>query len=85
MDMWVMGQRLSPGVQDGDEADFGTETLGGELHARLGRSAQQQAIDRLLVLESDLGRRRRKGEDDVEVGNRQQLGLTSGEPLRSRP
>jgi hypothetical protein len=54
-------------VQDGDEADFSAETLGGERHERLGRSAHQQAVDRLLVLESDLGRRRRQGEDDVEV------------------
>ena len=84
MDMRVMGQRLSPGVQDGDEADLGAEAFGGERHERLGGGAHQQAVDRLLVLEGDLGRRRRQGEDDVEVGNRQQLGLTSGEPLRAR-
>ncbi len=48
MDMRVMGQRLSPAVQDGDEADFGAETLRDERHERLGRSAHQQAIDRLL-------------------------------------
>ena len=59
--------------------------LGGERHERLGGGAHQQAIDRLLVLEGDLGRRWRQGEDDVEVGNRQQFGLTRGEPLRARP
>jgi len=79
-----MGERLSPGVQDGDEANPGVQTLGGERHERLGGSAHQQAVDRLLVLEGDLGRRLRQGEDDVEVGNRQQLDLTSGEPLRAR-
>ncbi len=84
MDMGVVGQRLSPGMQDGDEADPGAQTLGGKRHERLGGGAHQQAVDRLLVLESDLGRRRRQGEDDVEVGNRQQLGLTSGEPHRAR-
>ena len=42
MDMRVMGQRLSPGVQDGDETDFGAETLGGERHERLGRGAHQR-------------------------------------------
>jgi hypothetical protein len=84
MDMGVVGQRLSPGMQDGDEADPGAQTLGGKRHERLGNSAHQQAVDRLLVLESDLGRRRRQGEDHVEVGNRQQLGLTSGEPHRAR-
>ena len=85
MDMGVMGQRLSPGVQDGDEADPGAEALGGKRHERLGGGAHQQAVDRLLVLESDLGRRCRQGEDDVEVGNRKQLGLTSGEPFGPRP
>ena len=84
MDMRMMGQRLPPGVQDGDEADCGAEAFGGEGHERLGRRAHQETVDRLLVLESDLGRRRRQGEDDVEVGNRQQLSLTSGEPPRAR-
>ena len=41
-------------------------------------------IDRLLVLEGDLGRRRRQGEDDMEIGNGQQLGLSRRQPLRSR-
>ena len=63
---------------------LGAQTLGGERHERLGGGAHQQAVDRLLVLESDVGRRRRQSEDDVEVGNRQQLGLTGGEPLRAR-
>ncbi len=84
MDMGVMGQRLSPGVQEGDEANPGAQALGGERRERLGGRSHEQAVDRLLVLESDLGRRRRQGEDDVKIGNRQQLGLTSGEPLRAR-
>ena len=84
MDMRVMGQRLPPGVQDGDESDPSAEALGGERHERLRGGAHQQAVDRLLVLESDLGHRLRQGEDNVEVGNRQQLGLTGGEPLRAR-
>ncbi len=84
MDMGVMGQRLSPGVQEGDEANPGAQALGGERRERLGGRSHEQAVDRLLVLESDLGRRRRQGEDHVEVGTRQQLGLTSGEPLRAR-
>ena len=84
MDMGVMGQRLPPGVQDRDKADPGVEARGGKRHERLGRGADQEAVDCLLVLKGDLGRGRRQGEDDVEVGNRQQLGLTSGQPLRSR-
>ena len=85
VDMGVMGQRLPPRVQHRDQADCGAEPFGGQRHERLGGGAHEQAVDRLLVLEGDLGRGRRHGEDDVEVGNRQQLGLTSGEPLRARP
>ena len=48
---------------------------------RLRRGAHQQAIDGPLVLKGDLGRRRRQGEHDVEIGNRQQFGLAGREPL----
>ena len=65
-------------------SDPSAEALGGERRERLRGGAHQQAVDRLLVLESDLGHRLRQGEDNVEVGNRQQLGLTGGEPLRAR-
>ena len=50
--MRMMGQRLPPGVQDGDEADRGAEAFGGEGHERLGRRAHQETVDRLLVLEA---------------------------------
>ena len=79
MDVGMMGQRLSPGMQNGDQGDPGAEAFGGKDGERLRRGAHQQAIDGPLVLKGDLGRRRRQGEDDVEIGNRQQLGLASGE------
>jgi hypothetical protein len=82
--MRVMGERLSPSMQHRDQADPGGQAPDGEGHERLGRGAHQEAVDRLLVLESDLSSRRRQGEDDVEIGNRQQLGLTSRKPPRSR-
>ena len=47
----------------------------------LGRGAEQDGIDGGLVLEGDLASRRRQGEDDMEIGHRQQLGLAVGEPL----
>jgi hypothetical protein len=84
VDMRVMGDRLSPGMQHRDQAEPGGQAPDGERHERLGRCAHQEAVDSLLVLESDLGSRRRQGEDDVEIGNRQQLRLTSRQPLRSR-
>src|SRR5580704_5761021 len=58
MDVGMMGQRLSPGVQHGDQADPGAEAFGGKDGERLRRGAHQQAIDGPLVLKGDLGRRR---------------------------
>ena len=67
--------------------------LGGDVAHRFGRSAEQDGVDRALVLERDLRLRRRQGEDDMVVwqgeddmvvGYRQQLGLTCLEPLGAR-
>ena len=46
--------------------------------------AEQDGVDRLLVLKGDLGHRSRQGEHDVEVGYRQQLGLSCRKPLGPR-
>ena len=84
VDMRVMGERLSPAMQHRDQADLGGQAPGGKRHERLGGGAHQEAVDRMLVLEGDLGSRRRQSEDDMEVGNRQQLRLTSRQPLGAR-
>ena len=76
--MRVMGERLSPSMQHRDQADPGGQAPDGEGHERLGRGAHQEAVDRLLVLESDLGSRRRQGEDDVE--NREPAATRPDEP-----
>jgi hypothetical protein len=56
MDVRVVMQVLAPGVKHGDQADLGAEMLrvGGDGAQRLGRRAQQDGIDGLLVLEGDL-------------------------------
>ena len=53
-------------------------------HSRLGRRAEQDRVDKGLVLEGDLADRCRQGENDVEVGYRQQFGLPLREPLGAR-
>ena len=80
-----MRQRLSPGMQDGDAADLGAEParIGGERRHCLGGGLEQDGIDDGLVLESDRGDRCRKRKDDVEIGNRQQVGFSRGEPRGS--
>ena len=86
MDMGMMGERLAPGVENREQANPGAEALRicGEGHGRLSRGAHQRGVEKPLVLESDLGRRRRQGEDEVEIRRRQQLGLACVKPGGAR-
>jgi hypothetical protein len=86
MDMEMMGQRRTPGVQNGGEADTRAQMLGvsRDRQQRLGGGPEQQVVHGGLVLERDRADRRRQGEDDVIVGNRQQLRLALGQPLPGR-
>ena len=86
MDMRMMGECLSPGVKHSEEPDLGTEMagIGGERHDGVRRASHQQGVDGGLVLEGDLSRRRRQGEDNVKVRHRQKIGLACGEPVVTR-
>ena len=77
-----MGQGLTPGVQDGENADLGAEAswIGGERRKRARGRAHQQSINLGLVLEGDLGGLWRQGEDHMEIGNGQDFALAGGEP-----
>jgi hypothetical protein len=86
VDMGMMMQVLSPGVQDGHQPDLGAQMpgIGGDDAQRIGGGREQDAVDDGLIVESDLGDRRRHSEDDMEVRYRQQLGLSVGQPLSTR-
>ena len=58
--------------------------VGGDGDERLGGCPEQEVVDGGLVLERDRADRRRQGEDDVVVGDRQELRLAVGEPLSCR-
>jgi hypothetical protein len=76
----------APGVQHRGDADAGAEMLGvgSDCHHRLGRRLEHDVVDRCLVLIGEVGDWPRQREHDVEVGNRQQLGLAFGHPLLCR-
>ena len=82
VDVGMVRQRLPPGVEDGDDADPGAEPawIGGERRHCLGGGFEQDRINDGLVLKGDRGDRSRQCEDDVEIGNRQQVGFSRGEP-----
>ena len=82
----MMRQGLAPGVENGDHAGLGAEVLriGADDADRLGRGLEQDVVHDRLVLERDGGDGGRHGEDDVEIGDRQQVSLTIGKPLGAR-
>ena len=69
-------------MEHGGDADPCAEMLGigGDRQHRLRRRAEQQVVDGGLVVEGDVGDLGRQGEDDVEVSDRQQVGLALGQP-----
>ena len=84
VDVGVVLQGLPPGVQDGQEADLGPEVLGvgGDLLQGLRGGPEQQVVDDPRVLQGDRPERRREGEDDMEVLDREQLGRPRLDPPR---
>ena len=76
----------APGVEDGGDADARTEMtrVGGDGEHGLGRRPEQQVVNRRLVVQGDVGDLGGQREDHVEVADRQQVGLTRGEPLARR-
>ena len=73
-------------MQHSDGADLGAEmaAVGGDVALGLRRDAEQDTVDLRLVVEREIGHRRRHGEDNGEVGHRQQLGLARLEPFGAR-
>ena len=55
--------------------------IGSDRHHRLGGGLEQEIVDHRLVLIGDVADGRRQREHDVEVGHRQELGLTVSKPL----
>ena len=86
MDVRVMLQGLTPGVENHGHAELGAEVpgIGGDGGECLGRGAEQDRVDNGLVLERDLAHQRRQCEDDMKVRHRQQFGLPIREPLGLR-
>src|SRR5271169_2211495 len=86
MDMRMVGHRRAPAVEHGGDADAGAEMLwiGGDREQCLGRRAEQQIVDHRLVLVGNRGDLGRQGEDQVEIADREQVGLAGGEPVLRR-
>ena len=84
--MRVVGHRRAPAVEHGGDADVGAQMLGigSDGEQRLGRSAEQQIVDHRLVLVGDWSNLGWQREDQMEIADRQQIGLAGGEPVLRR-
>jgi hypothetical protein len=73
-------------MEHGGETDARAEMLriGGDGGQRLGRGPEQEVVDGGLVVERDGADRRRQGEDDVIIGDRQEFRVTLDQPLPRR-
>lgn len=82
VDMRMVGHCRPPGMQHGGDANARAEVLriGRDGQHRLGRRLEQQIIDQRLVVERDVGDLGGQREHDMEVPDRQQIGLALRQP-----
>jgi len=82
----MMGHCRAPAVKHGGGTDTSAKMLriGSDGEQRFGRRAEQQVIDDCLVLVSDWGDLGGQCENDVEIADRQQIGLAGRQPIRRR-
>ena len=75
----VQAQVLSPGVQDAEEADLGSEMLGicCDFEHGLSASPEEQIEEQPGISLTERVQRMRQSKDDVEVGHGKQVLLTS--------
>ena len=71
VNMWMVLELLSPGMEHTEEANLGTQVFGiaGDLDQSISAQTQQQRVNELLVLECELCQETRHGENDVGIGN----------------
>ena len=77
-----MRHRRAPSVEHGGDADPGAKMsgIGRDCHHRLRRRPEQQVVEERLVPPGDVGDLGWQREHDVEIADRQQVGLALGEP-----
>ncbi len=77
VDVRVVGHCRAPAVEHGGGANARAEVLGigGDRQQRLGGRAEQEVVDDGLVLVGDRGDLGRQRKDDMEIADRQQIGL----------
>jgi len=81
VEVGMVHEVLSPGVEDGREAQLRLEALLAELEERGAGALKEQAVERSLVLEDERAQGSGEGEDPVEIADGQQRAPLLLEPL----
>src|SRR5437016_7391482 len=86
VEMGMVDQGLSPGVEYGKEADFSSQMLGigSDGGQGLGHGSKQNVVDDLFVLVSDGSDLFGDGEDHMEIVRGEDFGHSLLDPLRTR-
>ena len=84
MQMIVIEQRLTPGVQHRRQADLRLERAPAKLQQRRARRVKEQLVERAAVLPDERVERMRQRKDHMKVGHRQQT-LRSAFSATHRP
>src|SRR5216684_2188725 len=82
MEMQVLRERLTPGVEDRGDPDGATEVprVSAEGEQRVGRRAKEERIDHPRIALGERVEGVRQSEHDVAVRNREQIGATRRQP-----
>src|SRR5947208_10818641 len=86
VEMGMMDQGLSPGVEYGKEADFSSQMfgIGSDGGQGFGRGTKQNVVDDLFVLVSDGSDLFGDGKDDMEIVCGEDFGYSLLDPLGTR-
>ena len=82
VEMRMQSQVLSPGVQNAEEADLGSEVLGVGRNFEHGLSAgaEEQIVEQPWIALTERIQLMGQGKDDVEVGHAEQILLAPSQP-----
>jgi len=86
VNVWMMDERLSPGVQYTQKADLGPQAfrIGRHFQQGGGHAVEQQVVEYAFVLQHQFGELVRHGEDNVEVFERNQFASARRDPAIAR-
>lgn len=75
VEMGMVHEVLTPGVEEGGEADLGVELSEAKLQKSVGCRVKEQGVEELLVLKEERAKDRWNGEDPVVIANGKEIGV----------